>query len=369
MDPLAIGIKNLRVSEVNENLAAAPANSTIAPEQSVFYPMIYRVQSQLILGASQSLPNSFVWPQPASGVTNFHRSRVHGRLTYTSAWDGNQVSQTFDANPQLPDQLGSLGQMFRNSPDYYLCGTLRYFELLAGVKIPLESENLPDLSPSTPAYEKQLWLNLRPLAQQFASHKNSKLLLKDLIRTSTFLSRSWGRKPAPSWIRVSSILPASGSASGNTPVVVSGANFGSGTSVKIGGVPCAITSMNTHEIQCLTGPRTSGTFSVDVQKGNQLDVLPNSYTYVPANSYTSIKQNIFVPKCMSCHQSTSPNLTQHSLLMASGVIDTQNPTQSQLYLRISGNTAGTQMPMGAPALSPQEISTILSWIQNGAPNN
>ncbi len=371
MDPLAIGIKNLRVVEFSEKLPVAPANSVIAPETTVFYPVMFRIQSNQVLGTSSSLPNSFVWPAPASGITNFHRSRVHGRFTFTSAWDGNQVSQTFDANPQLTDQLSSLGTLLRNSQDYYLCGTIRYFEMLSGVKIPLESENLPDLSPSTPAYEKKIWADLRPVAQQFLSHKNSKTLLKQLVRTPQFLSRSWGRKVPSNWVRVSSILPKSGPATGNTPVVISGANFGSGTSVRIGGVPCSITSITGQEIQCLTGPRESGTFSVDVQKGSQLDVLPNAYDYVPANSYTSIKNNIFVPKCMGCHQSTHPNLISHSVLVDpnNGLVNTANPYQSGLYLRVSGSSVGTQMPMGAPALSQQEINTILSWIQNGAQNN
>ncbi len=371
MDPLAIGIKNLRVVEFSERLPAAPANSLIAPETTLFYPMIYRIQANQVLSSQPSLPNSFFWPAPASGVTNFHRSRVHGRFTYTSAWDGNQVSQTFDANPQQTDQLTSLGNLFRNSQDYYLCGTIRYFEMLSGVKIPLESESLPDLSPSTPAYEKKIWADLRPLAQQFLSHKNSKTLLKQLLRTPQFLSRSWGRKVPANWVRVSSILPKSGPVTGNTPVVISGANFGSGTSVRIGGVPCSITSINGQEIQCLTGPRESGTFSVDVQKGNQLDVLPNAFDYIPANSYTSIKNNIFGPKCMGCHQSTHPNLNNHSVLTnpAHGLVNTANPTQSVLYLRLSGSSVGDQMPMGAPALSQQEINTILSWIQNGALNN
>lgn len=371
MDPLAIGIKNLRVLEFSERLPAAPANSVIAPETTVFYPVMFRVQSNQVVSSSPSLPNSFVWPAPASGTANFHRSRVHGRFTYTSAWDGNQVSQTFDANPQQSDQLASLGSLLRNSQDYYLCGTIRYFEMLSGVKIPLESESLPDLSPSTPAYEKKIWADLRPVAQQFLSHKNSKTLLKQLLRTPQFLSRSWGRKVPSNWVRVSSILPKSGSAAGNTPVVISGANFGSGTSVRIGGVPCSITSMNGQEIQCLTGPRESGTFSVDVQKGNQLDVLPNAFDYVPAISYTSIKNNIFVPKCMGCHANTHPNLTNHSVLInpVNGLVNTANPAQSGLYLRVSGNSVGTQMPMGAPALSQQEMNSILSWIQSGAPNN
>lgn len=371
MDPLAIGIKNLRVLEFSETLPAAPPNSVIAPVTNVFYPIMFRLQSNQVLTPTSSLPNSFIWPAPANGITNFHRSRVHGRFTYTSAWHGDQVSQTFDANPKNPDQLSSLGQLLRNSPDYYLCGTIRYFEMLSGVKIPLETESLPELSPATSAYEKKLWADLRPVTEQFLSHKNAKTLLKQLLRTPQFQSRSWGRKVPSNWVRVSSILPKSGPASGNTPVVISGTNFGTGTSVKIGGVPCTISSMNSQEIQCVTGPRESGTFSVDVQKNNQLDVLPNAFQYVPANQYSSIRQNIFIPKCMGCHASTHPNLGSHSVLTDpnNGLVNLANPAQSTLYLRVSGSTAGTQMPLNSPALSQQEIDTILSWIQNGALNN
>jgi hypothetical protein len=54
---------------------------------------------------------------------------------------------------------------------------------------------------------------------------------------------------------------------------------------------------------------------------------------------------------------------------ANGLVNTANPAQSGLYLRVSGSSVGTQMPMGGQPLSQQEMSSILNWIQSGAPNN
>jgi hypothetical protein len=368
MDPLAIGIKNLRIDDMNENYPAAPPGTTASGPGSVFYPTLFRIQSGSVLPASNSLPNSFSWPVPASGVTNFHRSRVHGRLTYTSAWSGNEVTQSFDANPAVTDQLTQLGQLIRSSQDFYLCGTLRYFELLSGVKLQLESESLPELPASATAYEKKLWTDLRLLSSNFLSHRNPKEVLKQLVRTPQFISRSWGRKTPSSWVRVTSILPKSGPSTGNQNVTLSGANFGTGTTVRIGGAPCAITSRTPQEIQCTTGPRNSGLVSVDVQKGTQLDVLPNGYSYHPSDTYSSIYQNIIHTRCLGCHQAPPVNFTSYQTLMGSQVINLQNPTASKIYQRISSGDPDFRMPQGGE-LQPGEIASILSWIQKGAPNN
>jgi hypothetical protein len=369
MDPMAIGIKNLRISEVSENLAAAPSGTWIAPEQNIFYPVLYRLQAGQILSPSNALPNAFTWPAPASGITNFHKSRVHGRLTFTNS-DGNLFSQTFDANPQNSDQLNQLGSLIRNSGDYYLCGAIRYFELLSGVRISLESESLPELSASTSAYEKKVFQDLKPLAQQFASTRNTRELLKQLIRTPQFTSRSWGRKTPSNWVRVSSVQPNSGPSGGGIQVVITGANFGAGTTVRIGGSNCAINYQTSQEIRCITGPRAAATVSVDVQKGTQLDVLPNAFTYITAPTYTEIKNNIFNVSCTGCHNANgqSPNLAgNHATLMASGVIDVANPAQSMLYRRVTGNGVDPMPPGGG--LGEQQKQSILLWIQSGAPNN
>jgi hypothetical protein len=377
MDPLAMGIRNVHIREFNETLSPpAPGSGNLGAEATTtFYPILFRIQGSNVLPASASLPNSFIWPAPATGNQDFFKSRAHGRLTYTSAWDGNQVSNTFEANAQVTDQLTGLGNQMRNSADLYLCGTIRYFEMLSGVKINLESESLPDLAPSTSAYEKKVWADLRPIAQQFLSHRSSKTMLKSLIRTPQFLSRSWGRKIPSNWVRISSIQPNSGGTSGNTGVTISGANFGSGTSVKIGGVNCSITSMSASEIQCTTGARVSGTVSVDVQKGTQLDVLPNGFNYVPSATLTSLRQNIFGTstqnpgKCMSCHNGSGHPLNFANYQSIQGVITPGNSATSDLVIRVSGTSGGSRMPLGGNALSQQEINSIRDWIDSGAPNN
>jgi hypothetical protein len=42
------------------------------------------------------------------------------------------------------------------------------------------------------------------------------------------------------------------------------------------------------------------------------------------------------------------------------------PDASMLYLKVSGSTCGTRMPLGRPALSAADQQTISDWIAAGA---
>ena len=44
-------------------------------------------------------------------------------------------------------------------------------------------------------------------------------------------------------------------------------------------------------------------------------------------------------------------------------------TVSYLWLKISGTTAGTQMPQGGGPLDNIDQTNIMNWINTGAPNN
>jgi hypothetical protein len=46
-----------------------------------------------------------------------------------------------------------------------------------------------------------------------------------------------------------------------------------------------------------------------------------------------------------------------------------NPSQSVLYLRLSGFTCGERMPQGGNAITSQHLDLIRDWITQGAKNN
>jgi len=86
-------------------------------------------------------------------------------------------------------------------------------------------------------------------------------------------------------------------------------------------------------------------------------------------TYTSIRQNIFVPKCLSCHSSGSSQssrpLDVYSKMMAnSSLIQAGNPDNSGVYIEVSG---GTMPPRNKNPVTDQEVAIIKAWIQNGAP--
>ena len=97
---------------------------------------------------------------------------------------------------------------------------------------------------------------------------------------------------------------------------------------------------------------------------------------------SSIQANIFTPKCVNagCHpgggapmslangQSFGTLVNQNSAYNRPRV-QPGNANNSALYLKVSGNTLGSIMPLGRPPLSAAEVSAIQTWINNGAQNN
>ncbi len=106
---------------------------------------------------------------------------------------------------------------------------------------------------------------------------------------------------------------------------------------------------------------------------------------------SSIQTNIFTPKCAipGCHTGGNPTgqlslqtgQSYNTLVGAGGTgvtssgygprlrVQPGNANNSVLYLKVSGNTLGGQMPQGMQALSAAEMSAIQTWINNGAQNN
>ena len=381
MDPMAMAIRNYSANEHNLTLPTpAPAGFDQGGDLRIFLARPAR-----FTGVPATNINTWNWPQAASGIANFHKQKnAPGRFTFTSAMDPNAglVNNYFTADITMgSSQLTPLGNQFKNSPDYYLCGVKRYFELLSGVHFEIDTESLPDLPQGASGYERQLFSDFRAQAQLFMVDRNTKEMLKRLIRSDAFLSRSWGRKSMNGTVRVTSIAPSSGPYLGGTSVVITGANFGNDSIAKVGGVICSITSKTSTEIHCTTGYHLSGAVGVEVTSGGNVDAIAGIYTYFGLPTYTSIKANIIVPRCLSCHDSGASgglNMSTYASALAtnpdSGVKDVVpgNANSSPLYLRASAATmppsAGAN-PSSSAAVPPADLILIRDWINAGALNN
>ena len=102
----------------------------------------------------------------------------------------------------------------------------------------------------------------------------------------------------------------------------------------------------------------------------------------PAVTLAQLTADIFTPNCANCHAGGSPSggLNLSAAVIAANTIDVDSvrdpnikrvvpgdPDASLLYLKVSGSSAGGQMPLGGAALSADEIAMIRDWIAAGAP--
>lgn len=82
-------------------------------------------------------------------------------------------------------------------------------------------------------------------------------------------------------------------------------------------------------------------------------------------TFSSISENIFTPKCASCHSPSGPMpVTNYNYLISSGWVVPDNLNNSTLYQAVKN---GTMPPSGALAQS--DVDTIGQWITDGAQNN
>ena len=89
-------------------------------------------------------------------------------------------------------------------------------------------------------------------------------------------------------------------------------------------------------------------------------------------TYQSIRDNIFVAKCLTCHaagqQADDVPLGDYTKLMADGtIVVSKDLADSSIIAAVRG--PNPQMPpkrSGLPAVTPAELATIQLWIQNGA---
>lgn len=106
---------------------------------------------------------------------------------------------------------------------------------------------------------------------------------------------------------------------------------------------------------------------------------------VSTPSYATDVQAIWDGKCVSCHDGTQANIPMNltagasrAALVNQAMVKTcsdgtrvvpGDPSSSGLMDRLTGNSCGTRMPEGNPALSAGELVTIQSWILRGALDN
>jgi len=86
-------------------------------------------------------------------------------------------------------------------------------------------------------------------------------------------------------------------------------------------------------------------------------------------TYTSVRQAVFVPKCLSCHsaglsEGRYPMDVYATMMATSGMIVPGNPSSSWVYTEIQ---AGYMPPSHSSAVTAAELAVIKTWIQNGAP--
>ncbi len=108
----------------------------------------------------------------------------------------------------------------------------------------------------------------------------------------------------------------------------------------------------------------------------------------PAVTFSELQTQIFTPICSVCHTGNGTSLPGSMNLTAghayasivnvasveqSGLkrINPGNPTSSYLVLKIEGapGISGARMPFGGPYLSQSTINEVISWVEEGAPNN
>jgi mono/diheme cytochrome c family protein len=120
----------------------------------------------------------------------------------------------------------------------------------------------------------------------------------------------------------------------------------------------------------LNAPATAAagtiSFTVDV---SALPSTPGTTTTTTTGtgnnvSYASAIQPVFNQYCISCHGSSGGvTLTSYSALMSSGAVVAGNAAGSRIYQTLSTGT------MRSYGMSPAQVQTLATWINQGAPNN
>ncbi len=162
------------------------------------------------------------------------------------------------------------------------------------------------------------------------------------------------------------VTPREGSINGSTVLTISGSNFRSGASVKVGEKSClSVKLVSAATIICETPPAGPGQVNVTVQDSEGFKAMLNSvYTYAPPETYSALKADVFTNRCSSCHGNSGGFSTQiYSQIISK--VSRGNPTGSLLYQQVFSGL----MPQGGEPLSQVEKQKIFDWILDGAKDN
>ena len=93
---------------------------------------------------------------------------------------------------------------------------------------------------------------------------------------------------------IASVVPDSGSTLGGTSVIISGANFQSGATVKFGTAPAIGVAVDSaSQLSATSPPGTAGSVAVTVTNpGGQFAVLPNAFTYDACSVPSTVTSNL-----------------------------------------------------------------------------
>lgn len=111
--------------------------------------------------------------------------------------------------------------------------------------------------------------------------------------------------------------------------------------------------------------------NMPLEAGTESQPIPPPAPVLP--TFASIRDNIFVARCVSCHgpegKKKDINIFNEALLTSSdGWVVPYDPDKSELYKDLLKTGRGRMPPAkdGAPPLTPEQIDTIRTWILNGA---
>jgi photosystem II stability/assembly factor-like uncharacterized protein len=159
------------------------------------------------------------------------------------------------------------------------------------------------------------------------------------------------------------VTPVSGPIAGGTIVTLNGGGFQVGASVRVGGIPSRIISLNSSQIVIETGASSStGPSDVSVANpGGDSVVLKNGFTYTASTDLFS--QEVFVPIVLSSGGMNNSYFTSELTLINRG---TGNATLHFTYTTAFGMGSGTAsdtLPAGQQRIVPDAVSYLRSlWV-------
>jgi IPT/TIG domain len=174
--------------------------------------------------------------------------------------------------------------------------------------------------------------------------------------------------PSGTTLAVRSIAPATGAATGGTPVTIAGSGFAAGATVTIGGAAAtsvAVTSAGT--ITAVTPAHAAGAADVAVASGGRTATLPGAFTFVTPSGSNQ-------PPVVQSVTSTGPRANQPSgfadrgdlLTLTAAVTDAETPASDLTYTwQASQGTiagAGRSVTWQAPASGTTPADVLVSVV-------